>query len=180
MTQVSIHAHVRWATYELMNISPAHGGFNPRPRTVGDSSTPSLTTANRLFQSTPTYGGRPEVREVVSALRAVSIHAHVRWATVEIGNENAIGEVSIHAHVRWATRLLGRLVKRRKGFNPRPRTVGDPHQLRQRCPGVCFNPRPRTVGDGQRARDILKEIGFQSTPTYGGRRAGRLFLSNVD
>ena len=123
-------------------------GFNPRPRTVGDANEMFAISRKFGFQSTPTYGGRrdpwlrgpagwcfnPRPRTVgdaqcgigPAARRTVSIHAHVRWATISAGrtasqmgrfqststyggrpiarNISAVPcQVSIHAHVRWAT-----------------------------------------------------------------------------
>ena len=79
--KVSIHAHVRWATFSVFRFLRTIQCFNPRPRTVGDK----YIQRNYLENE-------------------VSIHAHVRWATsVEKRAWNA-AFVSIHAHVRWATR----------------------------------------------------------------------------
>ena len=40
-------------------------------------------------------------------INEVSIHAHVRWATVAAGFWRDLDMVSIHAHVRWATQNGG-------------------------------------------------------------------------
>ena len=100
---VSIHAHVRWATWDGRGNWIRSPGFNPRPRTVGDIN--AVVQHNRWtgFQSTPTYGGR----------------------LVHVAGGYRLGAVSIHAHVRWATRLICRQSTMNSCFNPRPRTVGD-------------------------------------------------------
>ena len=131
--------------------------FNPRPRTVGDSTVPSVDFSFVSFQSTPTYGGRlTDTAQKIAKIR-VSIHAHVRWATCRKIRAGGFSGVSIHAHVRWATHNHG---------------IPNGTQL-------SFNPRPRTVGDVPIFDDVPCGNEFQSTPTYGGRPGIRNFKSVI-
>ena len=145
----------------------------------------------KLFQSTPTYGGRPADGRTGARLRKVSIHAHVRWATSPCHCDHRLSRfqstptyggrlnhsahytagkvVSIHAHVRWATRTARKLRARISCFNPRPRTVGDGY-----VPGG--DNQPARVSIHAHVRWATSSIPFptrgpefQSTPTYGGR-----------
>ena len=173
-TPVSIHAHVRWATERRSHSAESGGGFNPRPRTVGDrrdaknamtatSFNPRPRTVgddlrrirpngSGRFQSTPTYGGRRRKRRGCFGRQHVSIHAHVRWATLR--------------RIRNRSTLCS--------FNPRPRTVGDEFSTPGRTLQTSFNPRPRTVGDHFSGICNEHRKQFQSTPTYGGRPVSAL------
>ena len=96
--------------------APPHGGrrvtglsrfsprrrFNPRPRTGGDSRAPR-TRREYAFQSAPPHGGRRAGRPPQGRDRPVSIRAPARGATTATAPSSC-----------------------RAGFNPRPRTGGDP------------------------------------------------------
>ncbi len=79
-----------------------------------------------------------------------SIHAPARGATASRIAGHAGQDVSIHAHARGATTITDGQIKLFPGFNPRPRTGGDPESVRV----------------------FLMDM-FQSTPPHGGRHAGR-------
>ena len=172
--QVSIHALARRATSMAQTFppgmvrfqsTPSHGGrrsahrcgcgrrhgFNPRPRTEGDTifsvisasglefqSTPSHGGRHgteikggsiKTFQSTPSHGGRPPGRRSRHRQGSVSIHALARRATYAVRKFEVTQEVSIHALARRATRLRGRRGLPLRCFNPRPRTEGDSSSL---------------------------------------------------
>ncbi len=109
----------------------------------------------------------------------VSIHALVRRA-IRLGHKPIdCLLVSIHALVRRATSSEGWSFPKIPGFNPRPRTEGDPkwengvqitsivsiHALVRRATRV----RPRKRGLNS----------FQSTPSYGGRLLPMYSLSSL-
>ena len=78
-------------------------GFNPRPRTGGDSQWLEEAIAKDLFQSTPPHGGRLEAGKMDYELITVSIHAPARGATMTIALTGGMPLVSIHAPARGAT-----------------------------------------------------------------------------
>ena len=146
-------------------------GFNPRPRTRGDTeavawecagcpfqSTPPhegrligrlRTTTREVFQSTPPHEGR---REQVSAIRlfyVVSIHAPARGATGAGFSDPS---------------FLCR-------FNPRPRTRGDPMRVEIIQGGGRFQSTPPHEGRLAGLEDLRPHVKFQSTPPHEGRLA---------
>ena len=144
---VSIHARVRRATAKSQTASKSGAGFNPRPRTAGDKSSPSrnlpvpVSIHARVRRAT-TFTRSHLVQQLVS------IHARVRRATPK-GQSHAVSRnkfqstpayggrlppvcivtivlhVSIHARVRRATPRRPGGQEWPSGFNPRPRTAGD-------------------------------------------------------
>ena len=120
--------------------------FNPRPRTGGDALSMHFPSTPNKFQSTPPHGGRPGFPGTPNGTYKVSIHAPARGATI-----------------KTRTRPI-----RNGSFNPRPRTGGDRHAIKDKGYKVRFNPRPRTGGDRQRCQRLDTEA-FQSTPPHGGR-----------
>ena len=108
LEKVSIHALTRRATKSLCHRLRAHTRFNPRPHAEGDTrarpilpgpcgvSIHALTRRatylfnnnifKKLFQSTPSRGGRPTNGTWTYLIRAVSIHALTRRATSSFFN----------------------------------------------------------------------------------------------
>ncbi len=124
--------------------------FNPRPRAAGDALLMTRPFASAtMFQSTPARGGR----RVLIAKRPKS------------------AKVSIHARARRATGVAVCRLRRRTGFNPRPRAAGDLlHRPPRSAPGRSFNPRPRAAGDLLKTmQTVYGAAKFQSTPARGGR-----------
>ena len=179
--EVSIHAHVRWATPPAGSRFPSCIRFNPRPRTVGDRRQDRRHVRWNRFQSTPTYGGRRRQFCVQNLLLRVSIHAHVRWATITFprllmplkvfqSTPTYGGRprwyhiavqllfVSIHAHVRWAT--------------PSGAIAADLHF------NVSIHAHVRWATAAREAKDRALMV-FQSTPTYGGRPSSPVWLSST-
>ena len=146
-----------------------HNGFNPRPRTVGDE----------------------RYRAGVFAEAKVSIHAHVRWATVPGINSTltcpcfnprprTVGDNTLREFTQYELEFQstptygGRLpIFHRQladeRFQSTPTYGGRRNDQRRNYPDSCFNPRPRTVGDALRWNKPNALVMFQSTPTYGGR-----------
>ena len=154
ITDISIHAPARGATYAGGAGSQSVIHFNPRPREGGDYHAYYYHT----FQS------------------QISIHAPARGATRLVPDLGQVAVISIHAPARGATWKSGCGWQIRRYFNPRPREGGDQHSgldaLRQilvisiHAPArgatssvsqrtICrryFNPRPREGGDHFRQR----------------------------
>ena len=144
---VSTHAHARWATPAASIRRAAGRGFNPRPRTVGDSLSCPDHPPEAMFQPTPTHGGRPPGTSLYNSRYKVSTHAHARWATSHGENLGTLEAVSTHAHARWATQ---------------PRVYDEPQE------------EVSTHAHARWATFIIrKDCGaldrFQPTPTHGGR-----------
>ena len=188
---VSTHAHARWTTLSVLLGMKRRTSFNPRPRTVGDVYIRNVMIDPEMFQPTPTHGGRHKDAELHQNSGGVSTHAHARWATQKVMYESEIARVSTHAHARWATVRAGDIHMDDRGFNPRPRTVGDvltnnptgSDFLFQPTPthggrldelennpffDECFNPRPRTVGDRRTSRVSVRERRFNPRPRTVG------------
>ena len=166
--------------------------FNPRPRTGGDQ--PKDCTVSYLyyaFQSTPPHGGRRDQAGHLLSWHRVSIHAPARGATRAQGASHVLTRVSIHAPARGATplganRFIARIVSIHApargattkpfeyisptGFNPRPRTGGDPsHGVvdgLDQIVSIHAPARGATAGFNPKDRSFLE---FQSTPPHGGR-----------
>ena len=165
---ISIHALVKRATRWTVWERWVYRHFNPRPREEGDLMTYGKTAGEELFQSTPSWRGRPLHRSVrrryyisIHALvkratasgttlptrSAISIHALVKRATIAHLCRHIQIFISIHALVKRATIALISVSLSYIYFNPRPREEGDTTiwllHLRKRY----FNPRPREEGD---------------------------------
>ena len=140
---VSIRAPARGATGEqqvlaggmMFQSAPPHGGrqetsarcgwrsgFNPRPRTGGDSRQRAPRWAASRFNPRPRTGGDPGLADS-SATCSVSIRAPARGATWEWRRADR-ADVSIRAPARGAT-APSPIWPPSRSFNPRPRTGGD-------------------------------------------------------
>ena len=101
---VSIRALARRATHGSHESHPSHGGFNPRPRTEGDSGRVNVCRADDIcFNPRPRTEGDIQLIVRRPATIPVSIRALARRATIT-------------NHGRSCTP---------RRFNPRPRTEGD-------------------------------------------------------
>ncbi len=123
---VSIHAPVRGATSQRLQLNRCYRSFNPRARAGRDEAIQQLQESRScfnpcaragrdiftligdavplLFQSTRPCGARLTLSALVGLLSAVSIHAPVRGATKDGHCSECKACVSIHAPVRGATR----------------------------------------------------------------------------
>ena len=150
----------------MRSTAPIVRGFNPRPRTGGDSLPLTHPAGTGGFNPRPRTGG-DEVHQ---------------------GNVRITAYVSIRAPARGATSTRGPVC-----FNPRPRTGGDMSatvrkgaylqkvSIRAPARGAtgavhpertsrrCFNPRPRTGGDVAAKARLRSGSWFQSAPPHGGR-----------
>ena len=143
--------------------------FNPRPREEGDCFRKSLRGRSSLFQSTPSWRGRPDFATPLSycwqfqstpswrgrrlccfccaACRVISIHALVKRATENYIEMITLWDISIHALVKRATLISSSSYSITVYFNPRPREEGDYILFIQVLILCYFNPRPREEGD---------------------------------
>ena len=194
-TPVSTHALTRRAT--------APGTV--RPIQFGSVSTHALTRratahsycttrASRLFQPTPSRGGRHQSLQLGSTVRGVSTHALTRRATSAARPIGGQPGVSTHALTRRATacsrdgrygygqfqptpsrggrrRRPTRRRRRRQGFNPRPHAEGDPAVRCPTRPSRTFQPTPSRGGRPQTILGDQAVTAFQPTPSRGGRRS---------
>ena len=159
-------------------------GFNPRPRTGGDSgwsppvlnmwgfqstppdggrrTDPTCHSPRALFQSTPPDGGRPAAFQLVADRFRFQSTPPDGGRRADLPGIRQRALVSIHAPGRGATPAFA------------PAWPG--------CGG--FNPRPRTGGDGPARVAPHRPAWFQSTPPDGGRRqrraTGRLSASSFN
>ena len=130
ITDISIHAPARGATYAGGAGSQSVIHFNPRPREGGDYHAYYYHT----FQS------------------QISIHAPARGATRLVPDLGQVAVISIHAPARGATSGNKSFLWVYLYFNPRPREGGDAWRA-CRAPGSRhFNPRPREGGDRRTRR----------------------------
>ena len=199
--EVSIRASAREATpcrraassrAKRFQSAPPHGrrrvmtpveappiiGFNPRLRTGGDLSLPSVDCADRRFQSAPPHGRRLVPLPTIPRAGSVSIRASAREATLQPGPLNGrLGAFqSAPPHGR-----------RRAPVSPRGRAAipfqsAPPHGRRRARASRSgsfrgsFNPRLRTGGDPGNGQGTARHRPrFQSAPPHGRRpwrRAG--------
>ena len=156
ITDISIHAPARGATYAGGAGSQSVIHFNPRPREGGDYHAYYYHT----FQS------------------QISIHAPARGATRLVPDLGQVAVISIHAPARGATSGNKSFLWVYLYFNPRPREGGDPPRLHAQGSGQVFqstpprggrprdrparsiqdhfNPRPREGGDSKDAQFYLR------------------------
>ena len=99
--------------------------FNPRPRVEGDIGCAGCNTGKRVFQSSPSCGGRPPLLFSIVNCLFISILALV-WRATDL--------------VRVSFSFF-------KDFNPRPRVEGDARPRTTARATANFNPRPRVEGD---------------------------------
>ena len=125
ITDISIHAPARGATYAGGAGSQSVIHFNPRPREGGDYHAYYYHT----FQS------------------QISIHAPARGATRLVPDLGQVAVISIHAPARGATSGNKSFLWVYLYFNPRPREGGDFPAAASRTLCRNFNPRPREGGD---------------------------------
>ena len=170
ITDISIHAPARGATYAGGAGSQSVIHFNPRPREGGDYHAYYYHT----FQS------------------QISIHAPARGATRLVPDLGQVAVISIHAPARGATSGNKSFLWVYLYFNPRPREGGDPPRLHAQGSGQVFQSTPprggRLTGSATvtygglisihaPARGatvetyvlISRKLLFQSTPPRGGR-----------
>ena len=188
-SRVSIHAPAWGATAGVRSSSSTGACFNPRPRVLGDWTTPSCRTS-LAFQSTPPRGGRLTDGSSMSP-SGVSIHAPAWGATLGVAaisrspgfqstppregrpeRRSTIPAqlVSIHAPA-WGDSDRAIRPRTHTGFNPRPRVRGDHTPPSPASSLRSFNPRPRVGGRRDGAHHERRRR-FQSTPPRGGRLAG--------
>ena len=123
-------------------------GFNPRPRTGGDSAMPRRVLPTPCFNPRPRTGGD---------------------CRLSLDSSSA-GKVSIHAPARGATRGLTVSPTSSDPFQSTPPHGGRRDAPRKlRYPPQSFNPRPRTGGDTVGISCAKHRAVFQSTPPHGGR-----------
>ena len=77
--------------------------FNPRPREEGDLTAAQNSLKYVLFQSTPSWRGRPGYNIIKKGCFCISIHALVKRATLLKYCLNRCKWISIHALVKRAT-----------------------------------------------------------------------------
>ena len=128
----------------------------------------------RPFQSTPSHGGRPAARQRRSpATMFQSTPSHG-------GRPQSFPRLSSHILRFQSTpshggRPAGRLAPIRGAgvsIHALARRATARRPRRARAP-PCFNPRPRTEGDLDPNEAREEHILFQSTPSHGGRQGGR-------
>ena len=109
-----------------------------------------------IFQSTPSWRGRPRFIVYIIPFSCISIHALMKRAT---GNKNDISNPKLY-------------------FNPRTHEEGDKTYFNEFCAAVNFNPRPHEEGDV--CNSFLPEgrEPFQSTPSWRGRHHIFLFCNS--
>ena len=101
--------------------------------------------------------------------RRISIHALTRRATFEMLKTIHDECISIHALTRRATIVLMGAPKEYPHFNPRPHEEGDCRLSAGVLDLRYFNPRPHEEGDHATIARYVFTVGFQSTPSRGGR-----------
>ena len=124
ITDISIHAPARGATYAGGAGSQSVIHFNPRPREGGDYHAYYYHT----FQS------------------QISIHAPARGATRLVPDLGQVAVISIHAPARGATSGNKSFLWVYLYFNPRPREGGDPPRLHAQGSGQVFQSTPPRGG----------------------------------
>ena len=148
ITDISIHAPARGATYAGGAGSQSVIHFNPRPREGGDYHAYYYHT----FQS------------------QISIHAPARGATRLVPDLGQVAVISIHAPARGATSGNKSFLWVYLYFNPRPREGGDPPRLHAQGSGQVFQSTPPRGGRRPVKPLIYQQRKFQSTPPRGGRQ----------
>ena len=169
-------------------------GFNPRPRTVGDSRRNSRVFVVPKFQPTPTHGGRRvqsrillrrgrfqptpthggrlgwnRRRRVTSVFQPTPTHGGRRPEQVLIF---PVILVSTHAHARWATDAVD--VSK---LSDAVSTHAHARWATTSTSGISrsfssFNPRPRTVGDSPHAQRQPARSCFNPRPRTVGDTRG--------
>ena len=143
---ISIHALVKRATCACLIIKINCIYFNPRPREEGDHVIESKHKIMSIFQSTPSWRGRPVVHNGKIGVIMISIHALVKRATKLEKYTYKLSYISIHALVKRAT-CSGVWCKGRWLFQSTPSWRGRLFILSNICLWYYFNPRPREEGD---------------------------------
>ena len=120
--------------------------FNPRPREEGDITQTSIQLSVDLFQSTPSWRGRPWRLSSLTVIGSISIHALVKRATS--CHCQCFADCLFQSTPSWRGRLHNVIyITVLCYFNPRPREEGDIYILVLFMVHLYFNPRPREEGD---------------------------------
>ena len=105
ISNISIHALVKRATDVGTDAYKAAEHFNPRPREKGDMEVKNMDYSKMIFQSTPSWKGRPYTLYNGNVYYRISIHALVKRATLyQSANITEGAYISIHALVKRATK----------------------------------------------------------------------------
>ena len=171
---------------QLFRSTPPHGG---RPPSGCSAQAP------RGFDPRPRTGGDTDC-VAADLLAHVSIHAPARGATHRLHQPSPSARVSIHAPARGATGLVNKRSLECAGFDPRPRTGGD-MSARNPCSGydvVSIHAPARGATGRTNPLRSLRHVsihapargatmvasggdgtcrGFRSTPPHGGRPCRR-------
>ncbi len=148
ITDISIHAPARGATYAGGAGSQSVIHFNPRPREGGDYHAYYYHTFQSQISIHAPARGATRLVPDLGQVAVISSHAPARGATADEPRSMAdmltfqstpprggrhvrfpaglrCACISIHAPARGATIIISFRVKRSENFNPRPREGGD-------------------------------------------------------
>ena len=166
--RVSIHALAWRATKGDLTVG-ASVKFQSTPSHGGRLHPNPQTQSPNQFQSTPLAWRATPDSVVDIVLSGVSIHA-LAWRATSPASIICMTEgVSIHA-LAWRATLDGfRQSLGNTGFNPRPRMEGDVQGWYRNPHWIGFQSTPSHGGRLGRGLQCNTSYLFQSTPSHGGR-----------